>query len=182
LQGNPINRTMRQYRNIGKILAAHGWKGELLISHELGKKTALQGLEVIFLEAGRDEMLPYFIAYSRMRNAEQVWIKLEGLDSREEAGRLAGRVIWITEEEFKIRAGKKAPISWVGYHLLDGDKDLGEILEIIEQPHQVLCRIEIEGKEALVPLHGETLRKIDNRKKQVHVVLPEGLLDIYRQA
>jgi 16S rRNA processing protein RimM len=54
-------------------------------------------------------------------------------------------------------------------------------LEIIEQPHQLLCRIEINEKEVLIPLHEDTIRKIDKKLKQVIVELPEGLLDIYLQ-
>jgi 16S rRNA processing protein RimM len=56
---------------------------------------------------------------------------------------------------------------------------LGKILEVIEQPHQLLCRIEVQGKEALIPLHEETILKIDKKKQQVIVELPEGLLEIY---
>jgi 16S rRNA processing protein RimM len=41
-------------------------------------------------------------------------------------------------------------------------------------------RIDINGKEALIPVHEETLEKIDKRKKQVFLHLPDGLLDIYR--
>jgi len=37
----------------------------------------------------------------------------------------------------------------------------------------------IEGKEALIPLHEETLVSIDRKKNEVHVTLPEGLLDVY---
>jgi 16S rRNA processing protein RimM len=37
----------------------------------------------------------------------------------------------------------------------------------------------VKGKEALIPLHEETILKVDNKKKQVVVELPEGLLDIY---
>jgi 16S rRNA processing protein RimM len=36
-----------------------------------------------------------------------------------------------------------------------------------------------QGNEALIPLHEESLEKIDKKKKQVHVKLPDGLLDIY---
>ena len=58
---------------------------------------------------------------------------------------------------------------------------LGTILEVIEQPHQLLCRIDIEGKEVLIPLHEDTIQKIDRKARQVVVVLPEGLLDVYLQ-
>ena len=51
---------------------------------------------------------------------------------------------------------------------------------MIEQPHQVLLRVTLEGNEALIPLHAETLDKIDRVAQKVYVTLPDGLLDIYR--
>jgi 16S rRNA processing protein RimM len=51
---------------------------------------------------------------------------------------------------------------------------------VIEQPHQLLCRISLNGKEALIPVHQETLQKIDKQGKRVMVELPDGLLDIFR--
>jgi 16S rRNA processing protein RimM len=74
---------------------------------------------------------------------------------------------------------KSAPISLLGYIIVDDNKPLGPILELIEQPHQLLCRLELEGKEVLIPLHENSLEKIDHRKKEVRVILPEGLLDLY---
>jgi 16S rRNA processing protein RimM len=63
--------------------------------------------------------------------------------------------------------------------VIEENESLGSILEVIEQPHQVLCRIEYKGKEALIPLHEETILKIDRKKQQVIVELPPGLLEIY---
>ena len=63
--------------------------------------------------------------------------------------------------------------------IINNDAPLGEILELIEQPHQLLCRLEIKGKEVLIPLHEETLQKVNHTKKEILVELPDGLLDIY---
>jgi 16S rRNA processing protein RimM len=71
-------------------------------------------------------------------------------------------------------------LNLLGYSIVENGKALGSILEVVEQPHQLLCRIEIDGKEALIPLHEDTLIKIDKKAKQVIVQLPEGLLEIYR--
>ena len=68
----------------------------------------------------------------------------------------------------------------LGFHVNNEGENLGEILEVIEQPHQVLCRISLDGKEALIPIHQETLKKIDKKNRTVFVVLPEGLLDVFR--
>ncbi len=51
---------------------------------------------------------------------------------------------------------------------------------MIEQPHQVLCAILLNGKEALIPIHEDSLEKVDAKNRRVYVNLPEGLLDIYR--
>jgi 16S rRNA processing protein RimM len=67
----------------------------------------------------------------------------------------------------------------LGNSIINHQHPIGEILEVIEQPHQLLCRLEIKGKEVLIPLHEASLKKIDHKKNQVLVELPEGLLDIY---
>ncbi len=171
---------MNNYRNIGRLVAVFGLQGELILQHRLGAKTSLKGLKTVFLEEKKDELLPWFVESTRIKGPEDLYIKLEGLDTKEAARRVVQKEVWLTEADFAAHAPKSAPISFVGYRLLDGNQDLGEILEVIEQPHQVLCRIDLEGKEALIPMHEGTLRKVDPKKREVHVILPDGLLDIYR--
>lgn len=169
-----------QYRNIGRLVAVFGLQGELVLQHRLGKKTSLKGLKAIFIEEHRDEMLPWFVEAVRLKSDTEVYMKLEGLDSKEAARRVVQKEVWLPEADFARFAGRSAPISMVGFRLFDGPVDLGEILEVIEQPHQVLLRIDLDGKEALVPLHEQTLRRVDAKKREVYVELPEGLLDVYR--
>ena len=168
------------YRNIGRLVAVHGLQGELVLLHRLGKKTALRGLKMLFLEEKKDEMLPWFIESTRVKGPEEIFIKLEGLDTKETARRVVQKEVWLREADFEQFAGAAAPISMVGFRLFDSGADLGEILEVIEQPHQVLLKILVDGKEALIPAHEQTLRKVDAKRREVHVELPDGLLDVYR--
>lgn len=171
---------MTNYVSIGKIVATFGLKGEVVLQHKLGKKTALKGLETIFIEEKKDEFLPYFIEAAKAKNESEIYIKLEGLESKEIAQRIIQKQVWLTEDEFHKHAEGSAAISLLGYHIIEKNKDLGEILEVIEQPHQLLCRIDLDGKEALIPIHSGTLQKMDPRKKQVFVDLPDGLLEIFQ--
>ena len=41
---------MSQYFKIGKLAASHGLLGDLVLQHHLGKKTALKGLEAIYIQ------------------------------------------------------------------------------------------------------------------------------------
>ena len=169
---------MQQLRNIGKLVSVFGLKGEILLLHNLGRKTNLPGLQTIFLEAKKGEWLPHFVEKTRGRNDKEIYLKLEGIDTKEKARPLVQKEVWISEGDFSKHAGKKAPIAMVGYHILDHGKDLGEILEVIEQAHQVLCRLEIENKEVLIPVHEEFLKRIDRKNKLVEMALPDGLLDV----
>lgn len=170
---------MKNYCSIGKLVATFGVKGELVLQHHLGKKTTLKGLEAVFIEVKKDELLPYFLEGARTKTEGELFVQLAGISTKESAARLLQRQVWLTEEDFHKYAGKSAPISLLGYHIIHHNEDLGEILEVIEQPHQLLCRIDLKGKEALIPVHDDTLVKLDKKKKQVVVELPEGLLDLY---
>ncbi|MBN8672946.1 MAG: 16S rRNA processing protein RimM [Chitinophagales bacterium] len=170
---------MAEYYKIGKLVAVHGLQGELVLKHELGKKTSLKGLQALFIEDKKNSFLPWFITSARIKSEEEIYIKLEGADTREAAMKLTPKECWLPEPDFKKFAAKSAPVSLLGYTIINDGESLGEILEVIEQPHQVLCRLEIQSKEVLIPLHEGSLEKIDHRKKQVLVQLPEGLLDVY---
>ncbi|NOT49654.1 MAG: 16S rRNA processing protein RimM [Chitinophagaceae bacterium] len=170
---------MTEYFNIGKFVAIHGLKGELLLKHELGKKTSLKGLQAIFIEEKKNSFIPWFIETTKVKSDDEVYIKLEGVNTREAAIRLSRKIVWLTEADLKKFAAKNSPVSLLGYTIINNNELLGEILELIEQPHQLLCRLEIRGKEVLIPLHDDSLQKVDHKKKQVMVELPDGLLDIY---
>jgi 16S rRNA processing protein RimM len=171
---------MLQYFKIGKVVATFGLKGELVLVHNLGKKTSLKGLEVIYLEEGKDNFLPHFIQSASLKNDTEVFIKLEGIDSKEVAKKFTSKMAWLPETDFKKYAAATSPISMLGFHLINAQEDLGEIIEVIEQPHQLLCAILVDGKEALIPIHEQSLKKIDKKNKKVYVELPDGLLDIYK--
>lgn len=170
---------MTEYFKIGKFAATFGLKGELVLKHELGKKTSLKGLQVIFIEERKDSFFPWFIESTKIKNEEEIYVKLDGLNNREEALELTPKEVWVKEEDFKKFAAKSSPVNLLGFDIVENKKVLGKILEIIEQPHQLLCRTEINSKEVLIPLHEETLQKIDHKKRQVIVELPDGLLEIY---
>ncbi len=171
---------MNNYFKIGKLVATYGLKGEIVLQHSLGKKTSLKKLETLFIEEKNDTFLPYFIESTKIKNDKETYVKLEGVNNKEDAHKLVQNEIWMLEDDFKKFAHKSAPISLLGFTMINEEEELGEILEVIEQPHQVLCKILLHGKEALIPIHQEFLDKIDKKNRKVFVFLPDGLLEIFQ--
>lgn len=170
---------MQEYFKIGKLVATYGFKGDMVLKHDLGKKTFFKDLKSFFIEEKRDVFIPAFIQSIKVKSPEENYLKLEGIDTKEKAHELLQKEVWLLENDFKKLAAAKAPISLIGYSIINNENTLGEITEVIEQPHQLLCKIIINTKEVLIPVHEDFVKNIDKKKRQITVDLPDGLLEIY---
>ncbi len=170
---------MSDYIHIGKLAATYSLTGELILKHVLGNKTDFKDATAIFIEKTKDEYLPYFHEKSTIKNDTETIIKLESIDSKEAAAKLLQKKVWLTKNDFEKLVSKTAPVNLIGFIVFNNGKKLAAVESVIEQPLQILLQLTIKNKEVLIPLNEGTLKKIDRRKKEVHVDLPEGLLEIY---
>jgi 16S rRNA processing protein RimM len=170
---------LSEYIHIGKLAAAHGLSGEIILKHVLGKRTDFKDVEAIFIEINRDAYIPYFHEKSIIKNDTETVVKLESVDSKEAAVKLLQKKIWLTKNDFEKLVSKSAPVNLLDFIILNKGKKLGAVEAVIEQPQQVLLQTSFNNKEVLVPVNESTLKKIDRKKKEVHVSLPDGLLEIY---
>jgi len=172
---------LNEYIHIGKLAATHGFKGEMVLKHVLGKKSDFKNVEAIFIEEPREAYLPFFHEKSIAKNISETIIKLEGIDSKEAAVKFLQKKVWLQKNEFEKLVSKTAPVNLIGFTVVENGKILGFVDAVIEQRLQLLLQVKIDNAEVLNTMHDETLKKIDRKKKEVHVTLPEGLLDIYLQ-
>lgn len=171
---------MSNYFSIGKLASAHGLQGELILRHSLGKRSALKGVTVIFLEERKNSFIPYFIEHVKVKDHEQVFIKLEGIDTKEAAHKLMPAQVFLQEEDFKQQTASSAPLALLGFSVIDAQHGtLGTVEEVIEMPMQVLVKVFIGENEALLPINEQTLVKVDKKNQVVHVQLPDGLIELY---
>lgn len=168
-----------EYISIGKFAATFGIKGQLVLEHDLGEGATLDGIQAIFVEDINGELLPHFLVSCSIKNDHEFHVLLEGVDSPEKAKKFVRKKAWLYESDAKKRATSSAPLSMLGYTVVDSKKVLGVVLEVIEQPNQLLLRIELQGKEVLLPVNESTLQKIDHKNQRIFLILPEGLLEIY---
>lgn len=170
---------MMEYFKIGKIVASHGLKGDAIIVHNLGDNTSFKNLKKIFVEISKENLLPYFLEKITPKSNKEIVIKIEELNSREEVNAIRGKNVWLEEKDFVKFSSSSAPANFLGFTIYNDEEALGEVIEIVEQPHQLICSIMYKGKEVLVPLHDESLLKVDAKNKRLYMKLPDGLLDIY---
>jgi 16S rRNA processing protein RimM len=68
----------------------------------------------------------------------------------------------------------------IGYEVNDQNHgSIGTISTVNEQTAQALFVINNNGKQVLIPIHDEIIKKVDRENKIIFIKAPEGLIDLY---
>jgi 16S rRNA processing protein RimM len=163
----------------GKIIKAHGYKGELIVSvlfviPDISAKT-----EFIFVEL--DGLLVPFFFETCQGQGNSLNIKFEDVDNDEESSRLCGCNLWLPSELLPPASRKLEEISnFSGFSVKDKIKgNIGILREVIEMPQQQMLCIIHNSKEILIPVAEEIIVRIDKKNKTIHIDAPDGLIDMY---
>lgn len=170
---------MVQGSKAGKISKPYGLHGEVqLILNPLAEHYIRTGNPLFVQMDGQG--VPFFMEEVERVSAEQAIVKLEFVNSVEEAREICGCEVY-TDPKFElevVQAGDD-PSRVLGY--LATDKVIGELGPISEYyPHPVNPQwgITYQGREILVPANPDLVLKIQDKKKQILLDLPEGLTEV----
>ena len=155
----------------GKILNTHGVRGELKVESWLDDPAlfgALSSLEV------NDVVYPIQSARTHGRFA---LVKLEGIDSIDDALPLKNKVALTPREDIPLEEGAHFVADLIGLRAIDADTgaELGIVQDILEYPAQDLYVIHGAERDYLVPDVPEFIREIDEGAGCIQVHLLEGM-------
>lgn len=172
---------MNKYIQIGTIVAAHGWHGQVILVHQLGKQATGDNIPVLFIEKNINNFIPYFIESIQEVKDGEVFLKLESIDSKEDARSLLKKKVCLDRDSFRTLIQPDSHLYYIGFTLIDKkEKTLGKIADVTQLPGQLIAHVHEKGKELLIPLTEQTIDKTDRKEQIIYVTLPDGLLDIYR--
>ena len=172
---------MDTYIKIGKTHKTRGVAGELKYSVSDEYWDDFLGADVLFIEVGSLKT-PFFVENIKAGNQEVM--KLEDVDSLEAAGALTNKVIFMRESDLSEKQVEEVPLTSMfdilpGYLMIDKKAgNVGEILEIMEFPQQIMASVQFGKKEILIPLNDDFIQDINQQKKEMLMELPEGLLEL----
>lgn len=164
---------------IGFTKKTHGSQGELKVSVKDEYFDDFVNAEVVFINV-QGKPLPFFI--ENLRDAGDILLKIEDVDSPNEAKELTAKELFLREKDIQLMKKSGEVLTFelmVGYELFDESLGLiGKIEAVETMPHQHLAILEYQGREVYVPLHPQMVVQLDEKKKQIVLRLPEGLLDL----
>lgn len=160
---------------IGRLGKAHGIRGEVSF---LFDDDVFDRVDADYLILDIDGILvPFFLEEYRFKSDANALVKFDGIDTLESAKELTGCEVFFPRE---MSDEDDEHISWaeiVGYELVDSETGTvaGTIASVDDSTINTLFELE-DGR--LIPASEELIQKIDTKKHQIEIKLPEGILEL----
>lgn len=165
---------------LGKIVSKYSFRGEVLVKLDTDEPEIYEGMESVFVELGKN-LVPFFIEKCRLHKSSLLRISFEDIKSEVDADGLLGTKLYLP-----LSLLPKLPDDQFYYHEVIGFKmidevhgDIGIIESINDSSSQVLFEVKKEGKELLIPVSDDIIKKVDKKNATIYVTTPEGLVDLY---
>lgn len=166
------------YYEVGALLKTYGVFGAMLLHTPLLPIAALKKASVLFLPLTATQYLPYFIQSLHILSKHTAHIYFEDVSTREAAKKLTGARCYL-DAASKAQLPDETPLHYIGYSVIYKGKKIGIIHQLLPSPAHPLAQVWIQGKAVLLPLSSEHILHIERKQKEITLLIPEGLLDLY---
>lgn len=163
----------------GKIIKTHGIQGELSIRIDADQPALYSQIKVLFVEiAGK--LVPFMIRNMSIRT-DKAYVQFDDINTVDKALALTGKDLFLPLDQLPKLKGNKFYFHEVkNFRMVDEVYgELGPVAQVIEYPGQAVFQVFSSGKEVLIPVHDQIIRKVDRRSKTITVRAPEGLIEMY---
>lgn len=166
--------------HLGYVAKLHGYKGEVSLFLDVTNPMDYHGLDMIFVDLN-DQLTPFFIERSKIRNNGYLTVKLENIDSEEAAKRIVRRKIYLPEQILpELEGNNFYDHEVIGFKVVDTKfGEVGTLEMVIDNKVNPLLQIDHKGTEVLLPLIDGLIQKVDREKKELYVTAPDGLIELY---
>ena len=169
---------MENYLETGKIINTHGVNGQIKIEHWCDSANILANLKKIYFKLGEEFIPQTVIAASVFKRF--VILKLNGIDTPEEALKLKNKIIYAERRDIPVAEGAYLICDLIGLDIFDINTGecYGKLTEITNGAASQLYEIELtNGRRSLIPAVREFIKRVD-LNSGIYIKPIEGLLDL----
>jgi 16S rRNA processing protein RimM len=172
------------YFLFGKVIRAHGIKGELRIYLDVDDITYYQDLalnQLWFPEKGNILRPMELEAIQFIPNVNEAIIQLKNIHSRTDAERWCGKSFYLPDDLLpELDDDDFYYHDIIGFHVKDHLLgELGTLDNFMEMPAQDLLVVSYQDRELLIPVVDAFIAEVNFDTRTVHTSLPEGYLDLF---
>ncbi|MBX0290873.1 ribosome maturation factor RimM [Hymenobacter sp. HSC-4F20] len=175
--------TLDDCYELGSVVKPHGLKGFVVAAFDVDDLNEYRKLKSVLLElpTAPGKLVEYGVEKLQPQSDERALLKLTGINRIEDAEPLRNAKLWrpladlpaLQNDQFYFH-------DVIGYTVVDEQLgELGVVETFYELPQQDVLAMRYQEQEVLIPVVDELILHADQATRQLHVRLPEGLLDVY---
>ena len=163
---------------IGIINKPHGVHGELSFTFDDDIFDRVDADYIICMMDGI--LVPFFLESYRFRSDSTALIKLEDIDTEQQARRMTNVEVYFPKEHAEELDDNE--LTWnffVGFQINDINKgEIGKVTDVDDSTINTLFVVDYKGSEVLIPAQEDFIVELNRKKKVIKMNLPEGLLEL----
>ena len=153
---------MKQFLEIGKIVATRGVRGEVRVQPWSDSPEFLCEFDMLYLDEGKKtiEIERSFV----QKNV--VVMKLKGIDTVEKAQEMRNSILYMDRDDVELPEGSYFVQDLIGLSVIDADNNekIGVLSDVTETGANDVYHIKAEKKEYLIPAIPDVIEKVDIEK------------------
>ncbi|MDH3624088.1 MAG: ribosome maturation factor RimM [Myxococcales bacterium] len=155
---------------LGVIARPHGVDGEVRVHLYNPDSTLLEELTEVFVRAEPGEAPSLVDVITSRRGPKALLIRLAGVESREDAEALRGFTLCIPRGALPdLEEGEYYHADLIGLQAYEGDRPVGEVVEVLDYPSVECLKVETEAGFLEVPMLPKWLDRVDVDGGKVHL-------------
>lgn len=163
---------------IGLINKPHGVHGELLFTFDDDIFDRMEADYIICMMDGI--LVPFFFESYRFRSDSTALIKLEGIDTEQQARRMTNVEVFFPKEHAEELEDNELTWSYfVGFLIKDvNEGEIGKVIDVDDSTINTLFVVDHNDTEVLIPAQEDFIVDLDREKRVITMQIPAGLLDL----
>lgn len=168
---------MQEKFQIGAVASVHGIKGEVKVFPTTDEPEKFKKLKTVLLKTDKEEREIGLQSAKFSKN--MVIVKLEGVETPEEAQKYRGATLWVTRNQaVPLEENEYYRADLIGLSVITQEgEELGVLTNVLETGANDVYEVALQnGKTALFPAIRDCIKEVDLEAGRMVVHVMEGLL------
>ena len=168
---------IKEYLEVGQIVGTHGIRGEVRLNPWADSPEFLKQFKTLYYDKKGEKSVKVLAARP---HGNIVILKLDGIETVDDASKLRNRVLYIRRADAKIAEGSYFIEELIGCDVVDADDEnisYGTLTDVSETGANDVWHIEKDGKEYLIPAIPDVVINADVANNRVVIRPLKGIFD-----
>jgi 16S rRNA processing protein RimM len=130
-------------------------------------------INLYYMRNNRSDLIPARIESYRVekkRNQHTFFVKFDLIANRDDADEAMNKALFVVNEELENLTDKQEAdsVDLIGYHVYSENQNVGEVLDLYENPAHPILEIKYQSGSLLIPMVDEYIDRVDHEHGSVH--------------